>query len=155
MKICTGDMFSILDKTDVFVVTTNSTLKKDRTLVMGRGAALQLKKTIPDIDKLFGQKITSREYNIIFVDYFGIGTFYNCIFGALQTKFHFKDPSNIQLINRSVQALTTVATKQNHLRFDVNCPGIGYGKLSFSEIFPIIQQLPNNVNIWVSSDPRR
>ena len=44
-----GDMWSVFGKTDLFCITTNSFIRRDGQLVMGRGIALAAKKRVPHI----------------------------------------------------------------------------------------------------------
>lgn len=52
-----GEMFDSLLFCDVLIVTGNSTLKSNGAVVMGRGAAMQMRDRFKDIDKEFGALI--------------------------------------------------------------------------------------------------
>ena len=58
MRIVKGNLWD--SKDSLILVTGNSYIRKDGTLVMGRGAALELKTMIPGIDKRLGQKIKKK-----------------------------------------------------------------------------------------------
>lgn len=47
-RFCQGDMWSVYDDADLFLITTNSTLKKNGALAMGRGIAQQARAASPD-----------------------------------------------------------------------------------------------------------
>ncbi|MCO5205659.1 MAG: hypothetical protein M9928_11545, partial [Anaerolineae bacterium] len=52
-----GDMWSAWDSADLFVITTNSTLRADGALVMGRGIARQARNRFPGIAAALGRAI--------------------------------------------------------------------------------------------------
>lgn len=57
-KFKTGDMWTAYTAVDLFLITTNSTLKQgDRALVMGRGIARQAKERFPGLDTALGRQI--------------------------------------------------------------------------------------------------
>lgn len=57
-KFKTGDMWSAYTAADLFLITTNSTLKKgNHALVMGRGIARQAKERFPGLDITLGRHI--------------------------------------------------------------------------------------------------
>ncbi len=49
-QFCRGDMWTAYDDADLFLITTNSTLKKNGVLVMGRGIARQACDRCPGLD---------------------------------------------------------------------------------------------------------
>jgi hypothetical protein len=54
-----GDMWSAWDSADLFVITTNSTLRLgDKNLVMGRGIALQAKSAFPALPQHWAAPLT-------------------------------------------------------------------------------------------------
>jgi len=143
-----GDMWSVYGKTDLFCITTNSYIRKDGCLVMGRGIAKQAVERIPDIAQQFGRMIMK--------DCGHMGT-YGLItwkrrpeqsMAAFQVKRHFKEEADVKLITISTTMLSELATTYSDARFDLNFPGIGFGRLPRDEVLPIIERLPDNVHIW-------
>jgi len=125
-------------------VTTNSYLTKDLRLVMGRGAALELKTISPGIDQIFGNIINRTcghlgVYGLIKIDHASCGAF--------QVKHHFRDKADLELIQFGIVLLTAEARNMDQI-VHLNYPGIGNGKLSKEEIRPLLNILPDNVHVW-------
>jgi len=141
----TGDMLANLVSGDIYLVTTNSYIRKDGALVMGRGAAKQLATMFPRIPYLLGDRIDHLgEYNV------GVLTQTNEPFlslGAFQVKFHFGDAADLELITRSRDELHKLACEDGRV-FHVNFPGIGNGRLKYDDVLPIMEDLPDNVCVW-------
>ena len=144
MQIKRGNLWN--SNADIILVTTNSFIRGDGALVMGRGAALEMKSKYPLLPFDFGKIIKEKcghlkEYNIIFESNIPIK------FGIFQVKYHFKDSANIELIKRSILKLQIIANNDNK-QFAMNYPGIGFGQLSEKDVLPLISMLPNNVTIY-------
>jgi hypothetical protein len=123
-------------------VTTNSYLKKDLRLVMGRGAAKELKTISPDIDSIFGNIINTT------CGHLGVyGIIKHNLYGAFQVKYHFMDKADPELIKYSTILLSAEAGKTDQI-IHLNYPGIGNGKLSKEIVRPLLDILPDNVHIW-------
>jgi hypothetical protein len=135
-----GNLFK--EKNGIKFVTGNSYLTKDLRLVMGRGAALELKTRSPGIDKIFGNIIDKtcghlRVYGLIKHD--------SC--GVFQVKYNFRDKADLELIKFSAILLADEARKTDQI-IHLNYPGIGNGKLSKDIVRPLLDILPDNVHIW-------
>ena len=138
-----GDMWSILDTTDFFIVTTNSYIRIDGALVMGRGIAKQLSTRFPQMPRNFAQQTKHLDtYGLI------IHLRDDTNLGAFQVKHHFSDPATLSLIEYSTRHLTNLANRLPKQRFDLNFPGIGNGRLAYNDVLPIVRQLPDNVHVW-------
>lgn len=125
------------------IVTTNSFLTSERKLVMGRGAALQLKRKVPGIDRIFGQLVYEKcghlgRYGLLFYEKYGIA----------QVKYRFNEKADIELISYSMEMLKETAKPNKHHCYNINFPGIGYGGLSKDEVMPVLEKLPQNITIW-------
>lgn len=126
-----------------YVVTTNAFIRKDGTLVMGRGAARQAVNKFPSIEYECGlavrQAPTPYRFLMIRSPLQGEG------FGIFQVKYHWQDDADLELIELSMQALTDKCLELPHINFRMNYPGIGNGKLKRDEVEPILQQwnIPN------------
>jgi hypothetical protein len=55
-----GDIWSVYEQADLFLITTNATLKGNGALVMGRGLARQARDRFPGLDLALGQAIAAR-----------------------------------------------------------------------------------------------
>ncbi len=138
-----GNMWSIFKETDYFIFTGNSFIRGDGELVMGRGMAKQVKQRFPTVPQELGCEIPHNgKYALKFcmVDGHEIGVF--------QVKQHFMDDAQLSLIELSTQSLRVLANEETDKRFDMNYPGIGYGRRKQSDVAPIIDTLPDNVHIW-------
>lgn len=150
-----GDMFKA---EGILIVTTNATIKKNGALVMGRGAARQMRDTYYDCDKDFGKKIeyikcswntSNKKYGLIIYNHFDYDderTFRTL--GIFQVKYHYKDMADLNLIEFSTKKLEEYVVYNPHLIFNLNYPGIGNGGRTIEEIEPIIKILPDNIHIW-------
>lgn len=151
MKLKKGNLaeYSMWASVDESIlITTNATIKKDGSLVMGAGFAKTMAKMYPNLPKMAGIAIQN-------VCNYELG--YGCIFlpgsfGLFQVKRHFKDNADVSLIVESTLALKEMAQASPDNSYHLNFPGIGYGHLAKEVVFPIIQQLPNNVSIWELDD---
>lgn len=149
-----GQMFSCagLEKHWV-VVTTNCVVKKDGSLVMGAGAALDLCNYDPEAPKIFGSMISYHDFILANSPRGKIK--YGCKFydekrlGIFQTKYHYKDSSVIDLIEYSANVLKNFAISRHNDIFNLNYPGIGYGGLDKDDVHDVIRMLPENVHVWV------
>lgn len=59
-RFCVGDMWQQYEQADLFLITTNSALRRDGALVMGRGIARQARERFPGLDAALGQEIQQR-----------------------------------------------------------------------------------------------
>jgi hypothetical protein len=136
----TGEMFRA---TGFIIVTTNSFLTSEVKLVMGRGAAWQLKRKVPGIEKIFGKMIHETcghlgRYGLIFHERYG----------AAQVKYRFNDRARLELIRISMTALSVVASRNRKSIFNINSPGIGNGGLKKHQVKSLLEMLPDNVHVW-------
>lgn len=130
--------------TDFFLCTGNSYITKENKLVMGRGAALEMKNTHPEIDRIFAKHIPH-------LGIYGLVLNLGWRVGVFQVKKHFKETAELELINESAIQLGYVARSFSDTRFHMNFPGIGYGNLLSiePEITSMLKEyLPNNVIIY-------
>lgn len=144
MKLATGNMFS--RPASLTLVTTNSYVRSNGTLVMGAGAAHHLKRYFLTAEEVFGRMILAhpptasftiwKQYKILTVGPWGI----------FQVKYHWGRPALPELITLSVAALTLISPQYESI--SLNYPGIGNGGLSRKVVEPLIELLPDNVTVW-------
>jgi len=125
------------------IVTTHSFLTSEVKLVMGRGAAWQLKMKVPGIDQIFGEMIHRAcghlgRYGLIF----------HQRYGAAQVKCRFNEKASLELIRSSMTILSTVAGRNPKSIFNINFPGIGNGGLRRDQVKSLLKMLPANVHVW-------
>lgn len=143
MEYQTGDLLQFASNYNYMLVTTNSFIKKDNTLVMGRGFAKQIKDNYPGIDSIYGNLISRScghlgKYGVIFYGYLGI----------FQVKYNYMQSADVELVEYSTNMLIEISKRQSNKLFAMNCPAIGNGKLHLNVIHPIINRLPDNVHVW-------
>ena len=126
----------------VMVISTNSYVRKDGELVMGRGIAKEAKNRFPVLPGAAGRYIIETcghmgEYNFILS---------NIRIGMLQVKYHFKDKADLHLIERGLIAMEERLAKVP--RIIMNFPGIGYGGLEYPACLKLVEQLPDKYEVY-------
>ena len=143
-----GNMWTAYAAADLFLVSTNSTIRQDGALVMGRGMARQAKERFPGLAVALGRHIQASCGN---QDVYGLlisPRWPTAKLGAFQVKQHYSQPASLELIRRSTAALCAWCIKHPTATVAVNFPGIGNGHLHREAVLPIIAQLPDRVTIW-------
>ena len=143
-----GDMWTAYDDADLFLITTNSTLKKNGVLVMGRGIARQARDRFPGLDAALGRVIARRcgnrgEYGLLVSPRWPVAKL-----GAFQVKTDYARPAALSLIRQSAIALLSWCEEHPGAAVHLNCPGIGNGGLARAQVLPLLTSLPANVHVW-------
>lgn len=143
-----GNMWTIYEQTDLFLITTNSTLDKSNALIMGAGIAKQAKQRFPRIEEVMGHAVHATcgnlgEYGLLISPRWPTAKL-----GAFQSKTQWQLPARLSVIQKSTSMLLEWVAQHPDSKVALNFPGIGYGRLSKASIRPILDQLPNNVEIW-------
>jgi hypothetical protein len=145
-----GDYWDEYDQSDLFLFTSNGVLKDDR-LIMGAGTAQQARDRFPGIDLAIGRKLMSDFdyegkpiiYGLLISDRWPVGKV-----GAFQTKLHWRQDSDLDLIKFSINLLDEWCHKNSAARVDLPFPGIGCGNLKRETVLEYLEALPNKVNVW-------
>jgi O-acetyl-ADP-ribose deacetylase (regulator of RNase III) len=129
------------DEKDVqaIVCTTCNIIKSDGSLVMGAGCARAFSETFPMLSKNWGMVVQgiaeggNSDYHIVLDGPRRWNNDAIYVIG-LQTKRHWKDPSDIELIVESCKRLKNLADIL-HLQ-SIICPafGCGFGGLNFKDV---------------------
>lgn len=149
-----GNMFDILNQTDLFCITTNASIRTGR-LSMGKGIALEAKKKFPELPRIAGAELQFSGmfygFRIVYCDGYK--------FGLFQTKDYARYNSNTYLISDSLRhMLYHLRDYENrngkpYSRVDLNYPGIGEGGLNIKHIFNRVNTLlPPYVHVWVNRE---
>ncbi len=153
MKIIKGNLW---DSEDPYIlVTTNSTVRKDGGLVMGRGAAKELITLEPHLQFVFGKEVKrcGLDYGILIycppLGSFSSSLYHKLGVGAFQVKHHFRDKAELELIKYSTVALNRLIEGGVLTKASMNFPGIGWGHLTYEEVLPIVSQLPDSVTLYM------
>lgn len=135
---------------EVFLFTGNPVVNRHGAIVMGRGAAREVRDAYPGVDKVFGDLIMKKpdahllwaalrpNYPVPCEQYIG----------WFKVKHHWSHDADRSLIQESTDQLAELARRKKKLRFHMNFPGIGNGNLSYGTVLPILQELPDNVRIY-------
>ena len=135
MKIIYDDIFNIHKQGGVIGITTNSCLDRNGYLVMGKGIALQAKKLFPELPRDWGKIMTllSPTTNYTFYDET------HRMF-AIQTKNHWRRPSNTCLISASLDIVISTAEQLQLSEVYIPPLGCGNGGLNWdTQIKPLIE----------------
>lgn len=128
---------------DIYLFTGNAVIKKNGAIVMGRGAAKQVRDRYPGIDLVFGKHLKEEPHLNVLI----LGKADRQL-GWFKVKDHWKEPAKLSIISKSVTKLTTIAMENPDLRFHMNYPGVGNGKLNVGMVAPLLQALPDNVLLY-------
>jgi hypothetical protein len=135
-----GEMF---DVPGIHIVTANSFISSDGTLVMSMGASLAMKTRFPEISRIFGTMVK---------EYCGhLGRYGLMIYGAkgiLQTRCDIQGRMEPELIKYGLKILYSIAEGNPLLTFHITHPGVSLNKMSIPEIDRLLKSLPRNVCIW-------
>lgn len=146
MQLCTGDMWTAYDDSDLFLITTNSYIYQGR-LVMGAGIAQEARERFTGIEIVLGKAIVKLRrsggvYGLLVSERWP-----QAKLGCFQSKIGLGD-SPLWLIEYSTMALQLWCHEHPGKRVDLNFPGIGCGNLLPDDVLPIIYRLPDQVHIW-------
>lgn len=112
-------------------VTTNGVVKNNGSLVMGAGVAKEAAKRFPELPHLLGQLVDERGNHVFVFDQFGVASF--------PTKHHWKENSDLQLIEQSCRELVWLSKKWDFVLLPrVGC---GMGGLDWeNEVKPLVSK---------------
>lgn len=127
MKIVNADILKAKGY-DAICVTTNGIVKKDGSLVMGAGIALQFKNKYPDLPFILGRKVATYGNQPFYVR---TNTGQSIV--SFPTKENYKDKSSLDLIISSAQRIKNLANKFYWTKVAIPAPGVGLGGLSWSQ----------------------
>lgn len=126
--------------------TTNSRVKNNGCLTMGKGIAGSVAKTYPHIPGILGEKIRSNGQSM---GVYGLYVLSNGM-AAFQTKKDWRDNSDIEIIKySSEQLMKYLDSSDEYNKADLAFPGIGLGRLNEHEVYDVISDiLDNRVILW-------
>lgn len=123
-------------------VTTNGIVRRDGCLVMGKGIALQFAQRYPDLPLLLAGHVKQHGNTPCFVDYPSGPTVV-----SLPTKNHWRDPSPVELILRSVRAIAESMPHADKTCVIATRPGCGNGGLDWgATVRPALLQLESDLD---------
>ena len=136
---------------DAYCITTNGIVKENGRAVMGAGVALSAVRKFRECDKFLGNMIKENGH-VVCLFY----TFTDQVRGidvdliSFPTKHHWKDPSDINLIEKSAKELVELIDKNLYNVVILPKPGIGCGGLDWKDVKKIIQPILDDRVVIVS-----
>ena len=148
MLLKTKNMWDDYDKADLFLITTNSFIKKNGELVMGRGIAKEAKDRFPQLP-VYAGKIIKEKCGHLGVYGFYVSRHWPLTkIGLFQTKRHWRDNASIDLIKMSLTGLDFWLIGREDKIVCLNFPGIGNGGLERDQVLALLEFLPDNVKVY-------
>lgn len=137
MKLVYGDLWTY--PAEWRVVTTNGTIKKDGSAVLGRGCAREAARKYPALPKALGQHLATKGNVLAVVPGLKLLCF--------PVKHQWWEPADLGLIAASVQQLCAFALHVAPAVVVLPRPGVGNGKRTWAEVAPLLENLPENVHV--------
>jgi predicted NAD-dependent protein-ADP-ribosyltransferase YbiA (DUF1768 family) len=151
VKIVAEELWRDPGNPGMIVVTTNAIVQANGALVMGSGAALEAVVKIDGIAKECGEAVLKHGSRYGFIEVRepkpDEGSRGKRGFGILQTKFNYKERSDLSLVQYSLGKLAEYAQAHPDVKIRVNFPGIGSGRLKREQVEPLLAGLPDNVTV--------
>lgn len=151
MRAARGNLIDLANKRrrdNVIVITTNATIKRNGTLVMGRGVARDFRDNFPGLDKICAEAVAlvaisgTWEYGYLPI---------RSRFGLFQVKIHYKSKASFYLIDLSARMLASFA-RESEKTYHINYPGIGNGGLQKSAVRKVLLEAGwgklDNIVVW-------
>lgn len=140
MQEITGNLWDYYGRrNEVVCITTNGAVKLDGNAVMGRGCALQATQKIPGIALKLGASIKKNGNVACWLE--------EDVLISFPVKHKWFEKADIKLIRQSADWLHEQAMLLPFTTFILPRPGCGNGKLSYSQVQPILVKLPHNVHV--------
>ena len=138
MHIVQDNIWNWVGRCDALCITTNGIVKSNGELVMGAGIAKQARDWIPGLARAAGQAVRKNGLRTELM-----GSF--CKEGTkivlLPTKNHWRDPSPLELVLKSMSQLEQLVDERNWRTVAFTPPGCGHGGHKWSDIQQHIRHL--------------
>ena len=142
-----GDMWE--EPCDMLCVLTNGDRRSDGCAVMGARTALQAKCHYPDIPELLGELLRLRGNHV-----HDLGVRDGRRVLSFPTKHHWRDAfADLELIRRSCRELVDAIGDQGMTRILIPRPGCGAGRLGWSVVRPVLEEVLVDDKFVVISSP--
>ena len=127
---------------DIYLFTGNPVVNSRGGIVMGRGAARQVRDLYPGVDRELAQTTGENIRLVLLAPRMHLGW--------IKVKNHWNDIADLDLIERSFNILNKLASrdKMRDIKFHCNYPGIGYGKLSYESVNKRLSGLVDNIILY-------
>ncbi len=142
MKIIYGDLFDqkLLAEADAICITTNGVIRADGRAVMGAGVAKIAAQTWSWVQTRLAELLRNNGNitQIIGNDTSGGLHRRGAFVVAFPTKNHWKDPSDLKLIEKSAKELRTLMDDYGWDNVIISPPGCGNGGLNWGNVAPVL-----------------
>ncbi len=130
-----GDIFKQSDA-DAICFTSNGIVDSRNNLVMGAGIALAFKQKYPFLPQWIGKQVKKSGNHV----YAQATSSYPPMLWLVSfpTKHHWKDPSDLQLIEQSARELVELTNKRAWYTVFLTRPGCGNGQLNWEDVKKVI-----------------
>ena len=129
----TGELWTY--PADLRCITTNGMTNKWGDAVMGAGNALEARQRYSQIDKHLGALLRLKGNHVHLLRH---------DLASFPTKWHWKNPSDPLLIERSAWELMALVTHLGYQQVVLPRPGCGLGLLKWEQVRPILEPLFDN-----------
>lgn len=146
-----GDLFSYNKSgPDAICITTNGCVYgNQKAATMGKGCALEAKRRWPGIQIILGRAIENKgnEVHLLTTEdkrlCSGLGWNdhllpYHLL--SFPTKHHWKEPSDLNLIEKSCQQVVKITNEMNFASVVIPRPGCGLGHLDWNQVRPLCEK---------------
>lgn len=145
MKEITGNLWD--QDADIICITTNGSVKKDGSAVMGRGCALEAKNRLPGLDKRLGTLLAEWGNHVGLLAHLGDKRLY-----SFPVKHHWKEKANLELVKNSATEIRKMADLSQATRVVIPRPGCGNGGLQWSQVKLLISEILSDERFMIISD---
>lgn len=123
----------------VICVTTNGIVRGDGKLVMGAGCAKEARDRFPGLDSLLGNRVKSWGNVPHIAGAYQLDKIKVATIVSFPTKNHYKDDSDMKLIEQSARNLRKMADDLNWKKVVIPRPGCGLGYLRWTDVKKVIE----------------
>ncbi len=139
----------------VLSVTTNGIVRRDGQLVMGAGIALTFAKRYPGLATMLGNHVRIHGNTPTLVKIPTLSATVSTSVLSLPTKNHWKDPSSVDLVIKSMNRASELAKSSGFDCIVSTRPGCGLGTLSWeADVRPNLVRL-THPEMWVFAHQER
>lgn len=132
MREVTGNIWYFHSRGNWIAISTNGTVKKDGSCVMGRGVAKQAAEKFHELPQSLGRKIKMGGNRVYSLPIFRMFSF--------PVKHKWWEKADLALIEESAKQLAAYIVPQNNYGdIYMVAPGTGNGKLTWKEVKPAIE----------------
>jgi len=142
MKTTKSNILCPPNYVDAICIPTNQILKVTNQGVWGKGLALSAKEKWPDLPKLHGQFLKKRQKGTTLIKRTLHPNLEQLCIYSFPTRIHWKDKSNLNLIEQSARELIYLTDYNKHEEVWLPVVGCELGGLKFnSEVGPLLGKL--------------